>query len=89
MVGSKENYKFNLGIKGLLRSLIKKFPGLNVNKYMYLTETEQIQKGINCFHSQDLINNSPYYLPKNSYAFREFGFGSTNNLLIDIFHYSH
>ena len=24
MVGSKENYKFNLGVKGLLRSLIKK-----------------------------------------------------------------
>ena len=77
MVGSKETYKFNLGVKGLLRSLIKKFPGLNVNKYMYLTETEQIQKGVNCFHSQDLINNSPYYLPKNSYAF------SSENLVLD------
>ena len=77
MVGSKENYKFNLGVKGLLRSLIKKFPGLNVNKYMYLTETEQIQKGVNCFHSQDLINNSLYHLPKNSYAF------SSENLVLD------
>ena len=44
------------------------------------------------FHSQDLINNTLYCLLYSSYDIsldREFGGGSVNNLLIDIFLYSH
>ena len=43
------------------------------------------------YYSQYLVSNSPYCLSYNSYdaSFWEFGIGSTNNLIIDIFLPSH
>ena len=43
------------------------------------------------FHSQDLISNSPYDLPYNSYDVRleNLVLTTCNNPLIDIFLYSH
>ena len=43
------------------------------------------------FYSQDLISNSPYCLPNNSFdvSSEKLDIGSTYNPLIDIFLYSH
>ena len=43
------------------------------------------------FHSQDLTSNSPYSLLYNCHnvCFGEYGIGSTDNPLIDVFVHSH
>ena len=75
MVDSKENYKFDLGVRGLtdvltafwcpLRSVTEKTKTAMWNLFQFVLYDKKVKYCWPCY-SQDLISNFPYCLPYNS-----------------------